>query len=80
MNLKTIGDKALHVLAGALVSGGFMAMGGDDGLGVFAAIVAGAGKEFVDWLGERGTVDPADFVCTVLGGAAVEAAWGVLTA
>lgn len=76
MNLKTISDKAMHFLAGMLVALVLLLATGSTSMAVFAAIVAGAGKEFYDWMGD-GHVDPADFVFTGLGGVAVALAWSI---
>lgn len=75
--MSKLSDKTLHVLAGAAVALVVVLVTGSAAWASVAASVAGAIKEFADRIG-AGTVDPADFACTVLGGAAVAVAWAVL--
>lgn len=61
-------DKALHFIAGSIVSAFAPAIGDSLLLPVALAAVAGVGKEIYDsFHRDRHTVDPLDFVATTAG-------------
>lgn len=59
-------DKALHLIIGLAVF--TLVLPHSAGMGLVAAVAAGAGKETYDRLSGRGTPDIWDFVATALGG------------